>query len=453
MVKNDILSLVEDLSAQQLFEFIAKGVCTFEELRETGELDASKRKQIAELLKGNERKEDEAWEKARYGNELSIADYITQFPGGKYVAEAKNRIDSLKHEREKVVAQKRGVLDQIKRNPNSFRSYEIKSFLSNGTFSQDDLTNYCGIPQSAIENLDKINRIELDINKIPEPVQEGHTEVYFWGVPGSGKSCALGAILHMAEKRGCLNITPGNGYKYANQLKNIFTDDDVADDFLPLTTALDYTQNLPLTLTGHGEKNGRLVSLIELSGEIFKCFYAVNANATMPSEVHEMAFNSMKTFLDSNNRKIHFFFIDYDIANRADAEGVRQSDYLAAAATYFKTSSIFSKSTDAIYVVLTKSDLLLNEDGDPVEEYDERVTYAKKHLEGQNYSSFIEELKRSCKTYSINQGKLQVVPFSLGKVYFREICNFEGSSASQIVNILMQRIPVQKKGFLNIFNR
>ncbi|MBK8855694.1 MAG: hypothetical protein IPN10_16715 [Saprospiraceae bacterium] len=105
--------------------------------------------------------------------------------------------------------------------------------------------------------------------------------------------------------------------------------------------------------------------------------------------------------MKSNNRKVHFFFIDYDRENRPDDDGIKQSDYLAAASTYFKNNAVFGKSTDAIFVVLTKSDLIIDENGNPIPE-EKKVEYAKKHLNGHNYLAFINTLKDNCKKYSIN---------------------------------------------------
>jgi len=159
----------------------------------------------------------------------------------------------------------------------------------------------------------------------------------------------------------------------------------------------------------------------------------------------------LNAFLNSNNRKVHFFFIDYDRENRSDPSGLKQSDYLSAASTYFKNNKVFGNTTDAIYVVLTKSDLLLDENGNSVPQ-NKRLDYAKQHLNNNNYKAFINTLKDNCSKYSINGGKLTVEPFSLGKVYFKEICDFEGSAASNIVNILMERIPGTKKSILGVFN-
>jgi hypothetical protein len=434
-----------------LFDFIRQGIVTLDELRNTGSLDATKRRAIANIQAGFDRQDDDAWERCRYGNESVLSDYISNYPAGRHVAEAKQRIDDLSAQRREANAQKQVVLDNIRMNPNSYRPDKVLDFLQNGTISRYDLLN-CDIPESAIDNLGNVTAPRLQMGAMPTNIPNGYTEVFFWGIPGSGKTCALGAILQMADKEGYLNIATGPGYHYANQLKNIFSDDDVANDYLPAASPVEITQYLPFTLKRPDERYSRSVSLIELSGEIFKCFYYKNADLQMPTQSHQDTFDSLNTFLHDTNRKVHFFFIDYENKNTPDEEGLMQRDYLSAASTYFNNNAVFGKTTDAIYVVLTKSDLLTDESGNRVS-VAQRVDYAKKHLSNSNFTSFINTLKDNCRKYSINGGRLTVEPFSLGKVYFKQICNFEGSSATKILNILMDRIPVTRTSILDIFNR
>ncbi len=176
------------------------------------------------------------------------------------------------------------------------------------------------------------------------------------------------------------------------------------------------------------------------------------SNEQFPTKSHENTFNSLNTFLKSNNRKIHFFFIDFDRENKPDDNGIKQSDYLAAASNYFKSNAVFDNSTDAIYVVLTKSDLMRDDEGNPVKR-EEWMGYAKKHLNGHNYLAFINTLKDICRKYSINGGRLTVEPFSLGRVYFGGICDFDGTSAERIVEILMNRISGTRKSILDVLNK
>ena len=342
------------------------------------------------------------------------------------------------------------ILERIRLNPNTYSPAEILNFLEDGRITRNELTDKCDIPISAIDNLRNIITVNLNLGKTPDSIPEGYTEVYFWGGPGSGKTCALGAVLQMAEFRECLEIASGPGYNYANQLKNIFSHDNVANDYLPAPSPVESTQYLPFSLRLPKEKRCRSISLIELSGEIFECFYWKNAELRLPTESHENTFSSLNSFLSSNNRKIHFFFIDAGRENTRDQRGLTQGDYLQATATYFISHKLFDRTTDAIYIVLTKSDLLVDENGNHVPE-EKRVEYAKKYLKDQRYGAFINVLKNICEKYSINDGKLTVEPFSLGKVYFQQICNFEGASASKLIDILLDRVPVTRRSILDFF--
>jgi hypothetical protein len=463
MERDFVLKNIEDLSAQQLADAIIQGSVTLDDLKATNNLDITKRraivaiqtekeKEIIAIQTQKDKEDDDAWERAKYGNENSLRDYIANLPNGKYVREAKDRIDDLESQRRNQRAQKQNILDAIKQNPNYYSPNEIIDYLDNGTLTKDELITYCEVPKSAIHNLDKIKTPFLQLGVTPTSIPDGYTEVYFWGGTGSGKTCALGAVLQMAEKKGYLNIATGPGYNYANQLKNIFSHNGEADDFLPAPSPVETTQYLPFSLKQVNEKAVRSVSLIELSGEIFKCFFYKNAQLQLPTQSHEDTFNSLNSFLKSNNRKIHFFFIDYNKDNRPDGNGITQSDYLSAASTYFENNDVFNKSTDAVYIVLTKSDLMLDQNGNPINDYIQRVNFAKTYMQS-NYISFINTIKNSCKKYSINGGKLEVEPFSLGKVYFKQICDFDGTAAEKLVEILMERIVGTKKSILDIFNK
>ena len=451
MEKKYILEHIDDLSADQLVDSINNGTVTLDELRKTGFLDSSKRKAITKIQNDRLIADKKEWEKVSNADLPTLINWISDHKNNIYVPDAKERIQILESARQQQIAQKQSILDDILRSPNKYRPEDVLDLLQKGAISKDDLLN-CNIPQSVIDNLDEVKTPHLDIGETPESIPDGYTEVYFWGNPRAGKTCALGAVLNMANKRGLLNIAAGPGYKYANQLKNIFTDDDVANDFLPAPSPVETTQYLPFTLKKPNERKSRSVSLIELSGEIFLCFANKNAGEEFPTKSHEDTFLTLDKYLKSKNRKIHFFFIDYDSKNRADNNGMTQSDYLSAAATYFNNNKVFGDTTDAIYVILTKSDLMLDEAGNRISN-GKSIEYAKKHLYGQNYLSFINSLKATCRKYSINGRKLTVETFSLGNVYFRDICNFEGKAASKIVDILMKRIPKSKNSVLDFFNQ
>lgn len=448
MTKDQIFANVESLSAEQLYEHILKSIVTLDELKSTELLNANKRRIIQNKLDELRISDNNDWERYKYGAETDLREYISKYPNGIHVEEAKRKIDQIEIDRQRNQTLKQEILSRITKNPNSYTPGMIESYLLNGTITKSDLLG-CGIPANIVNRLENFQQPRLDLGQTPKSIPNGYTEVYFWGNPGSGKTCALAAVLKTAEKKGYLEIAPGPGYQYMTLLKNIFYKDEA---FLPTPSPVEITQYLPFVLK-KTKKKPRSVSLIELSGEIFQSFFRKNANMPQISPQHEETFNSIINFLSGPNRKIHFFFIDYEKENGTDSYGFKQSDYLSAASTFFKNNDIFGQTTDAIYLVITKSDLMPFEDNDAQKLYKQRIEYIRQHFINHDFTAFINTLQNRCKQHSINAGVLPFEPFSLGKVYFQQICNFDSSSAERIIDILIDRIPPSRNSILDIFNK
>lgn len=446
MDKNDIFNKIDDFSAEQLFDFINQGIVTLDELRDTGDLDATKRKAITTLQNNIEQEDDNAWNICcEYYTENSFSEYINSYPNGKHVLDARNIKSKLEDERIKKEKEKEKILNDIIREPNNFSADTIRDFLNDG-FLTHNLLLEKGISAEIIDKLIKNDSApDFELGETPNSIPDGFTEVYFWGISGSGKTTALSAVLSTADKNGLLEITDGPGYNYMLQLQNLFSDDI---SILPTGTPIK-TQYLPFTLKGDNDKNSRSVSLIELSGEIFQCFLLKNARQKLTTQKEE-TFNTLINYLNGNNRKLHFFFVDYNKGNYKDQDGYTQSQYLNGAATFFNNPdyNIFGKTTDAIYVVLTKSDLMPDENKSKKEQ-------VKDYLNDKNnkYVSFITSLRNKCVQHSINGGRIIGIPFSLGSVYFEQICEFNPETAENIIDVLMRRIKPSEKSILDVFNK
>jgi hypothetical protein len=442
MNKDQILKNVKNLSADQLFSFIKKGVVTLIDLMGTGDLDPNKRKIIDSLLAIDEKVDDDLWENCRYGDEEKLREYISKFPNGKHVQEAKDKIDMFEEKRQLAKKEKEKIIYKLKNDPNSYDPSMILDYLSKRTLTENDLKQ-CGIPEHIIDMLENINQPNLTLGDIPKTLPSGFTEIYFWGIPGSGKTCALGAILGTADNKGYLEYDQSPAYDYMTKLINMFNNGSTS--ILPPHTTFEVTQYLPFVLR-KSSNNPRSIQLIELSGEIFQCFYHVIAGLPFPSAEHAKTFETLKIFLSSQNHKIHFFFIDYSFKNEKDVFGYTQKDYLSAASSYFKQNQIFRDTTIAIYVVVTKSDLMHCEKGI-------RLSRAIEFLSNNNFKSFMNTLESKCIENHINAQKLLVETFSLGKVYFQYLCDFESDSAEKFIEILFSRINPQKKTIFDFLKK
>lgn len=439
MEEQDYINQIEDLNAEQIAEGISKGKVTFDKLRKTGVFDASKQRSVKSILK---RKDDDAFASAQTISELKS--YLSVFPDGNHVSEAQAKIQQIQEEKqanERRFFERERMLRKIREDINEYRPDEIVDILS-----EDDLNSLCnelGIDASVVRNY---YPPQLTYNYIPESVSDvpiGYTDVFFWGIPSSGKTCALAAILSTIKKDYNMEAPDTEkkfGAPYRDSLVKIFSNDIGC---LPERTNVDRTQYMPFLFYKRGEKNKRKISFFELSGEMFKKFYdevyeTETVDESQKGEI-ERSFKALKLLLNSNNQKIHFFFIDYN--QEVQHTDSNQSKYLEAAKTYFRdTNNIFKKKTDAVYVVITKSDKIKG---------DNRTETAKVFLE-QKFGSFMDVLKNQCEKNSVD---FKVKLFSIGDVYFKRICKIDRSYSIDIILDLLKRVkPESKSIFRKIFN-
>ena len=459
--KNIILSQVEVFDSNQLAQYVIEGIVTIEEIQETGDIERSKIvsiKNTIEEIRIRKKREDEEKDKedrdsyhqvSSSNNIALIENWIAHNPNNNYLTEAENLLSYLKNKLELENQRKIEIIENIRTKPNKYSISELREFLKKGEISEEELLYH--LPKKVVEFIISSKNVynELKFGETPEYIPDNFTEVYFWGMPGSGKTCALGAVLSAADEKGWLEIIEGKGRSYANQLSNIFNPNSTELDLLPPPTNTEVTQYLPFKLLV--EKKTRIVSMVELSGEVFKCFDYKISNIPFPAATLKQTFENVENLLRSENRKIHFFFIDYDKGNKTDEQNLKPSNYLSSAALYFQSNNIFKKYTDGIYIVVTKSDLIKDENGNECS-YDEKIENSKKFLESSGYKSFITTLKSKCHDHGINGGELKFIPFSLGKVHFRELCEFNSTSAIELLNILIDKIPAERRSYFGFLN-
>jgi hypothetical protein len=445
MEEQDYINQIEHLNADQIAEGISEGKITFKKLRETGIFDASKQKSVKNIL---QKKDDEAYFTAHSIEELKR--YLSIFPNGSHVSAAQDKIqkiqDKLDEEKRKKEDREK-LLREIKEDINEYRTDEIIEKLSD-----EDLDNLCdelNIDSSVVRKYQAptLRFNENDIPKEEKDIPAGYTDIFFWGIPSSGKTCALAAILGTIKKNYSMEA-PESGKKfgasYRESLVNIFRNDT---GYLPGRTRDDITQYIPFLLYKRGEKNKRKVSFFELSGEVFKYFHEEANNSQVINDYNrdaiEKSFETIDLLLKSNNQKIHFFFIDYnkETKHTEDNNGLTQINYLEAAATYFRDrSDIFKRKTDAVYVIITKSDEIKGEN---------KVEIAKDFLQ-QNFGSFMDVLKNQCNNYSVD---FKIKLFSIGDVYFKSICKLDRSYSEDIIKDLLVKVkPANNNRFKNFFN-
>ena len=454
-VKAFFKNKIEDLSAEDIFNGITGGIATFAELQQTGEFGHEKQSSVRAFLR--QKDDEDAFAAANTITELQ--QYLLSFPApdGKYVTEAKKKIQQIKEEEanKAIQKEKEEMLRKIKADINEYTPDEIIKKLSSKDL--DDLCAELGLDAQMVRDyteppLNPNFIIPQNANEIPA----GYTDVFFWGIPSSGKTCALSAIFSTMKKEYVMEEPDSKkkfGATYRHSLTNIFSNEY---GYLPGRTTEDRTHYMPFLFYKRDDNRKRRIAFFELSGEVFKFFYDdINSTQIISSNERneiEKSFKALELLLNSKNQKIHFFFIDYNQETRhtKDNNGLTQSNYLEAAATYFRDKNdILKKKTDAVFVVITKSDeISIKRIISDKERIKEREDIARLFL-ADNFGTFMGVLQNLCKN---NHVDLKVKLFSIGDVYFKRVCKINRFYAKNIIEELLYRANIEGGRFRGILN-
>lgn len=332
------------------------------------------------------------------------------------------------------------LLELIRQDHNLLSSAACNDIISRGILNRNDLSK-CGIDNGFINKmLTNARSQDFEPARPLQTIAEPCTEVYFWGIPFSGKTCALGAILSAAKNGlAARSMIPDNscqGFGYMNRLSTIFSPGRICR--LPGGTPVTSTYEMRFDLEDQEHKIHH-VACIDLAGELFTCMFMKDAGEQMRDD-QKQALETLHNILlenRSNNRKIHFFVIEYGAEKRI-YNGLPQAEYLNSAAAHLNSIGLFDSNTDAIYVLISKVDNASYEGS--LEEH--LLKYMTK-----NYLGFYNNLLLICKEHGINKGRVKIVPFSIGNVCFKDYCQFDATSATKMVDLLVRYSCFEKQGF------
>lgn len=460
---DDLLSALRSVGVSSLEEFNAARA-------EYGV--AVPRSIITELRDRFDNSETEDWNAAVKEDSISAyQDFLRKFPMSEYAAKAREAIQKLSTQEEKVApvcpkidirslifkisraidsnviisdiqsALSSGgvtvdeLMYEIGRNTNLLNAYVIQQLLSKRVITEEDLVTKAGIPWDVIEELHKPDQMpQMTTVSRPDSITLNPcTEVYFWGIPSSGKTCAMGAIMSTVTDgvtvHSCEFVNKSQGYGYMTTLKGIFKDGKVTR--LPAGTPVFAAYEMGMVLSDNQRKRAYPVTCIDLAGETINSMYKHDIGEALDEDreatltvVSDLLMGSNRT----KNRKKHFFVIEYGAEERT-YDGRDQDTCLGGALNYIKSSGILKNDTDGIYILITKVDSAGLE-GDALKE--ELRDYIKSHYQG-----FYNRLDNLCKEYEINGGRVEIQPFSIGDVYFNKCCRFNKAFASDIARMLM----------------
>ena len=349
---------------------------------------------------------------------------------------------------------KEQILKNIRDNYNHYTAFEVNKFLDDCLIFESELLQAVDGDTEIVEAIKKYSNpvLEHDTNQIPDKIKDYCTEIYFWGLPAAGKTWALAGILNTVDSEGHLKLYGKHDSEqcissdYMNGLLNVINNRKPIN-YLPNKTSNETIRYMNFKLLKGGEE--RKVAFIDLSGELVKAI--ANENILKTHKDLEKERILLESLLSNKNRKIHFFFIDYA---RNDEEGGKQNIHFSNLCAIFNSKKYFETNTDFIYIVITKADLI-------DENENIRKNKAIKYF-NENYKSFRNNLGKICQDNEIDFGDEYkkgdysflddyILDFSMGEVMFLRMCRFNKKSSLKIVSILLEKVQKERSGKFSIF--
>lgn len=368
---------------------------------------------------------------------LGYIDFITKHPYSDYREEADRLIEEMKAD----------LLNDMKRYPFKYNREMMYDYIRTNALTWNDLVEKSHVlSDKAYSHIREYPTLRLEqrplpLSRLDNPQSEdGNTDVFFFGVPGSGKSCVLAGLMAQTGNLG-FSFDPrgnGGGGNYAIELRNY-----ARRSMLPPKTDDLYIQVIDAEINDEQNRLHKL-SLIEMAGERTAAFAAIEN----PENLEDLGPGAAQ-LLSNDNNKVLFFVIDptneknIQVSEDYD-QWYMQSDVLNCISSLLSKNKSLLKKIVAIHVILTKSDTL--------GEYVDSATL-QQVLTTQGYSAVLGDLKKICEKYDINKQtgfQVGIYPFCVGKFMPGDVYTFDDTDSLKILRVIQKNsVPRRKKGFMD----
>jgi GTPase SAR1 family protein len=292
---------------------------------------------------------------------------------------------------------------------------DIRNLINSDSITTDELIKESKVlDKDILEKIKSYKDLDIDYNdwKDLPPLQKNRTDLYFFGQPGSGKTCILASLFYYAHQKGLIKDNQSNreGSKYRDTLIN-----GVKKGILAEGTPTDGVNYIPLDLTNPTNKRIHPLNFIEMSGEKF-----VNA---YKKGIKKDNIGANK-YLKNNNRKLLFFVLDYLSFIKDEKSILSQDSMLQNVLTLLSNDNTLDK-TDTIYLILSKSDMFPKGEN--------QLDFAQEFVD-MKLKNLKNNLKIIQKEHN-NNFKIILFPYSLGEIKFRGLLtNFDVTSPKNLID-------------------
>ena len=382
------------------------------------------------------------WMIVRNSGDISfVFQYIRKRPESPYIDKAYCLLMDLKHQE----------ICRMRREPNRYDVSRLLYLVRLGIFTVDELISERVMTENVWNTLNSID-VKNDLPDIYEAMKkskveylEGGIDVYFFGLPCTGKTCLLQGLSCTTSLQVDLAASSG---PYAEALRQ-YTDCGIVspctldDSVTTLKTTIITDEHTPI-------KNN--VNFVEMSGH--HILDMVEDNGEYSKEVDN---RDIANLLHNDNRKVFFLIIDpttkniklnreYDEYDEQTGEKIHRLKYDVFNQKIFmqKIVNIFQdpansdimRKVDSIHIIITKADTF----GERLQRREKALDYFNNHYA----MNIVPPLTEVCRDYNINCNsnyRPKLFTFSLGKFYVGGLYEYDPIDSELLVNTITAIVP------------
>ena len=322
----------------------------------------------------------------------------------------------------------RNIIKELEKDINTYPLESIRQLLNQNFLSYDDL-NKLNIPNEIKElvfddslSYDMFNFTANDY-KYPK-----RRQFYFWGTQGVGKTALIYSLVRKLHiEKGVIINTNRKNIDHIEIIKSF------QSNYIMLPSRSNNSIYESVLIEKQNKEN---IELLEVNWQFLYYIFQLNVRLSNRNFFGKKYLDSFLDSFKEKRKRTHFFLLEYKLNQKSNYSGLTQSDYLTNLIRYFNEKKLFNKNVEAIYLIMTKPDLLICSD----KERDLREKqYAK-----ENFPSIINMLKYIC---TMNKIKLNFYTYSIGNIYFQNLCEIKNTYESSLENII-QNEKFNKKGVI-----
>ena len=362
---------------------------------------------------------------------FEVIKYVEDHPQSAFKAEAERLLKELKPDE----------LERMRREPSGYRDDHFRKLSTSGTCSVDELVDAVGGSREVYDRIMNLEATRDGLTHIPDPKEQtferggsGQTDIVFFGMPSSGKTCVLTGLF--ASQRLTPDSSDWNG-RYAAALKS-YGEAMIA----PPRTQTHFVAVVKCEIykTLKDKELKVPFNLVDMAGEDFQnqiVHIDDLDNATI-------SFDSMgqgaPEILANNHDKVFFVLIDPTATGSRD---VIQKDAIRTLIGLFENPvnrSIMGR-VRGLHFVVTKADTL---SGNRLESARAAVHKILNEASRTKLTNFCRDLSINSSNKKQLDGRPRVFCFSLGKFHPGNIYSGSQHDSEIILNVISDYVAAEK---------